>query len=309
MFNVHLMLLVLSSFLLPVQAEDIAVDLMPVAPLSDYTNSIGMEFKSISSGIFYMGSCQLSETNKEANRKRKLMGLAAKGAFCLSGSNGDDESNDDETPEHQVQITQGFQMGTYEVTLGQFKKFVSSAGRDDLLTNDFIEYNSHGDSAAVTFVSWNDAQAFIHWLNEKEGTAAYRLPTEAEWEYAARAGTNTIYSWGDSKELAASYAWYDKNAYDLGQQYAHTVGDKAANPWGLYDMHGNVWEWVQDLYDENYYSESEVSDPQGPSAGRDRVSRGGGWIYHEGYLRAAVRYYDWPGYRSLNLGLRLVRQP
>ncbi|ACF47380.1 protein of unknown function DUF323 (plasmid) [Prosthecochloris aestuarii DSM 271] len=276
---------------------------------ADYTNSIGMKFKNIPPGSFYMGSCKLSEADKEANEKRKFMGMAPKSAACSSGGPTDNSAQDDETPQHKVRISKGFQIGVYEVTLGQFKQFIASAGRDDLLTDDFMTRNSRGDNAAVTHVSWNDAQAFIRWLNQKEGGSAYRLPTEAEWEYAARAGTTTRYSWGNSESQAGEYAWYDKNAYDVGRSYAHGVGIKMPNPWGLYDMHGNVWEWVQDWYGENYYRNSPMNDPKGPSSGRYRVNRGGGWDYVARNLRSANRGNNSPGSRDDVLGFRLVRQP
>ena len=285
--------------------------LLIMTPLmaKDFTNSIGMKFKNIPAGSFYMGSCKLSAADKAANKKRQFMGLSPKGAACPSGASADNDARDDETPQHKVRISQAFQLGMYEVTLGQFKKFIAGAGRDDLLTDDFIKYNSHGDSAAVSYVSWNDAQAFIRWLNKKEGGNAYRLPTEAEWEYAARAGSTSIYSWGNSKSQAGSYAWYEKNAYDVGRKYAHAVGGKQANPWGLYDMHGNVWEWVQDWYGENYYRNSPTTDPTGPSTGRDRVYRGGSWNEGARYLRSALRIDDSLGIRNYDLGFRLVRQP
>jgi len=135
------------------------------------------------------------------------------------------------------------------------------------------------------------------------------LPTEAEWEYAARAGTTTRYSWGNSESQAGEYAWYNKNAYDVGGKYAHGVGIKMPNPWGLYDMHGNVWEWVQDWYDENYYRNSPMNDPKGPSSGRNRVYRGGGWLFDARFLRSALRINASPGLRNGGLGFRLVRQP
>ena len=170
----------------------------PAARAADYTNSIGMKFKDIPAGRFYMGSCKLSEADKEADKKRKFMGLPAKGASCPSGVGNDDKAEDNETPQHEVRIGRGFRMGVYEVTLGQFKQYIAAAGRDDLLTDDFIQYNRNGDRAPVVMVSWHDAQGFIGWLDKKEGTQAYRLPSEAEWEYAARAGTITRYSWGDA---------------------------------------------------------------------------------------------------------------
>ena len=213
---------------------------------ADDTNAIGMRFKNIPAGSFYMGSCKLSDADKEANKKRKFMGLPPKGAACPSGAGIDDEAWDKEIPQHKVRIGRRFRMGVYEVTLGQFKQYIAGAGRDDLLTDDFMKYNRNGDRAPVTWVSQRDAQGFIRWLNKKEGTRTYRLPTEAEWEYAARAGTTTRYSWGNA--IGRNRA----NCNGCGSQWDNKrpapVGSFAANPFGLYDMHGNVKEWVEDCY-------------------------------------------------------------
>ena len=272
-----------------------------------FKNSLGMEFALIPAGEFYMGSCKESDSLKEQNKKRAFLGQSPIGAPCPSGAGSDEDAYDSETPQHKVRIGKAYYMGKHEVTVGQFKKFISDAGRTDLLTDDFMSANSHGDSAAVSHVSWNDAQAFISWLNKKESGGTYRLPTEAEWEYAARAGTTTRYSFGNSAGSLGNYAWYDKNAYDAGAKYAHAVGQKSANAWGLYDMHGNVWEWVQDWYGENYYSNSPATDPKGPSSGSYRVVRGGSWLLGARYCRSALRDgYD-PGYRGGSLGFRLAR--
>ncbi|TGO02350.1 hypothetical protein PN36_26430 [Candidatus Thiomargarita nelsonii] len=200
------------------------------------TNSIGMKFKLIKAGKFQMGS-----------------------------KNGYDW----EKPVHWVKITKDFYMGIYQVTVGQYKKYVDEKGGyfDP-------DYNKQGDNAAVTAVSWEDAQGFISWLNEKEGGSHYRLPTEAQWEYSARAGTTTEYSFGDDSSLLGDYAWYWDNREGT---YAHIVGQKKPNPWGLYDMHGNVYEWVADIYSS--YSDRIYSDPTGPSTGSYRVNRGGGWYF------------------------------
>ena len=126
----------------------------PVVRAADYTNSIGMRFKNIPAGSFYMGSCKLSKADKEPDKKRKFMGLPPKS--CPSGASPDDEAYDDETPQHKVRISRSFRMGIYEVTLGQFKKYIADAGRDDLLTDDFIKYNRNGDRAPVVYVSQRD---------------------------------------------------------------------------------------------------------------------------------------------------------
>ena len=278
---------------------------------ADYTNSIGMKFKNIPAGSFYMGSCKLRVADKEVNKKkREFMGLSAKSDVCMSGASSDNDAWDHETPQHKVRISKSFQMGIHEVTVGQFKKFIAGAGRDDLLNDYFIKNNRYGDRAPVSCVSWDEAQDFIRWLNKKEGGRHYRLPTEAEWEYAARAGTATKYSWGNSERQAGKYAWYVKNTCNAGRKYAHAVGGKKPNLWGLYDMHGNLWEWVQDRYDEDYYSNSPPGDPKGPSHGtQGRVFRGGGWYYSAWHLRSANRGGISSDYRSSRLGFRIMRNP
>ncbi len=251
-----------------------------MAQAAEYTNSIGMEFVVIPAGSFYMGSCAV---NKEEKRGWEFVGLRSPGAVCPSGANEDRDADDDETPQHKVTITRSFQFGRYEVTLGQFKQFIRESGRNDLLTDDFMDSNDNGDDAAVCMVSWEDAQDFIRWLNEKEGGDHYRLPTEAEWEYAARAGSITRYPKGDSRDAASFYS--------------------SDNPWGLYHMHGRVLEWCQDWYDEKYYPHSPIADPAGPSSGKCRVYRGG-WPGRRTAARGCKLSYE----RYQNIGFRLVRQ-
>ena len=152
-------------------------------------------------------------------------------------------------------------------------------------------------------VSWEEVQTFIGQLNTREGHALYRLPTEAEWEYAARAGSTTAYCFGDDPRQLGEYAWYSENAG--GRTHPHPVGQLQPNTWGLYDMHGNVWEWVQDRYGQ--YTAEPVTDPQGCAAGPDRVIRGGSWYYGARFCRSAFRSHAAPGDRSFTLGFRLLR--
>ena len=285
----------------------------PAARAADYTNSIGMQFKDIPAGRFYMGSCKYSEADKEANKKRKFMGLPpnmglpAKVATCPSGAGVDDEAYDDETPQHEVRIRRGFRMGIYEVTLGQFKQYIAAAGRDNLLTDDFIKYNSNGDRAPVTVVSRHDAQGFIGWLNKKEGTQAYRLPSEAEWEYAARAGTTTRYSWGDA--IGRNRA----NCGGCGSRWDNKrpapVGSFEPNAFGLYDMHGNVLEWVADCSHNNYKGAPTDGSAWTSGCGSDvwAVLRGGSWLGNPLDLRSAGRVWSTPSDRFLVNGFRLVQ--
>ena len=259
------------------------------AQSADFTNSIGMQFVTIPAGSFYMGSCKSGV------------------AWCLSGAEADADARDRETPQHRVSIGQAFQMGAHEVTLGQFKQFVAGAERYDLLSDDFMNWNRAGDNAAVTSVSWQDAQDFIKWLNNKEGGERYRLPSEAEWEYAARAGTITRFSWGDSGSEAGAYAWYDKNTYDRDENYAHAVGTKKPNPWGLYDMHGNVFEWTQDCWNASY--SSAPGDGSARIAGDCllRVLRSGSWGFNLAFLRSANRESGASGFRYFYFGFRAAR--
>jgi formylglycine-generating enzyme required for sulfatase activity len=155
------------------------------------------------------------------------------------------------------------------------------------------------------YVSHDDAVEFCRRLSKQEGVE-YRLPTEAEWEYACRAGTTTAFSFGDDEAKLGQYAWYDKNAWDIGEKYAHRVGQKLPNPWGLYDMHGNVWEWCQDWY-APYGSETVVSDPVGPAQGDYRVLRGGSFLNLTSYVRSAFRYAYQPVNRNTNFGFRAAR--
>ena len=280
------------------------------ARAADYTNSIGMAFKDIPAGRFYMDSCKLSEANKEANKKRKFMGLPTKGAACPSGAGVDDEAYDDQAPQHEVHIRRGFRMGVHEVTLGQFKQYIAEAGRDDLLSDDFIKYNRNGDRASVVRVSWHDARRFIGWLNKKEGTRAYRLPSEAEWEYAARADTTTRHSWDDVIDRNRANCegcggrWDDKRPAPAGRF--------AANAFGLYEMHGNVLEWVADCW--NYGYRGAPTDGRAWTSGDCgvRVLRGCAWDSCTRFLCgvrmcAAPRLRGWPSDRLNYVGFRLVQ--
>jgi formylglycine-generating enzyme required for sulfatase activity len=161
----------------------------------------------------------------------------------------------------------------------------------------------------VENVSWDDALEFCRKLSElpeeKAAGRTYRLPSEAQWEYACRAGSTTNYCFGDDEAQLGNYAWYDKNSGGT----THPVDGKKPNAWGLYDMHGNVWEWCEDRYDAGYYSGSPMDDPVGPSGGVNRVFRGGSWSDPAGYCRSANRGYAMPRYRDNFLGLRISLAP
>ena len=208
----------------------------------------------------------------------------------------------DQRPVHTVRLTKPFYIGKYEVTQAQWGKATG-------------EQPWHGEtwagkhtSAPANYISWDDCQAFIKKLNSQFGTAGgdlqFALPTEAEWEYACRAGTSTAYCFGDDSSKLGEYAWYKDNAGDAGKNYPQQVGGKKANGWGLHDMHGNVWEWCEDWHGD--YPTGGVTDPRGPTGGSSRIYRGGCWDYTAAPCRSAYRDHDPPDYRRLRVGCRLV---
>jgi formylglycine-generating enzyme required for sulfatase activity len=212
---------------------------------------------------------------------------------------GSPDGGSSERPQHLVKITKPFYLGLYEVTQQQYEKVKGGRPWQGKL---FVK---EGADYPAVYVSHDDAVEFCRRLSEQEGVE-YRLPTEAEWEYACRAGTTTAYSFGDNEAKLGQYAWYEKNAGDIGEEYAHRVGQKLPNPWGLYDMHGNVWEWCQDWY-APYGSEKVVSDPLGPAQGDYRVVRGGSFNYRTSSVRSANRFNLPPGFPNDNLGFRAAR--
>ena len=223
------------------------------------------------------------------------------GTFMMGSPSGERGRFSDEGPLHEVEISRGFWLGKYEVTQGEWEAVM---GTTPWSGESYVQ--EHPSHPAV-YISWDDVQAFIERLNASAGEALYRLPSEAEWEYACRAGSTTRWSFGDDESQLTHYAWYEDNAEDVGEDYAHAVGTKRANAWGLYDMHGNVDEWVQDWYDGDYYNSSPRVDPLGPSSGSARVFRGGSFGVAAQYVRSAIRYGNSPGLRGGGIGARLLR--
>jgi formylglycine-generating enzyme required for sulfatase activity len=219
-----------------------------------------------------------------------------RGEFMMGCSPEDSECGGYEKPRHKVKIRQAFFMGTTEVTQGQWKA---------VMGNNPSSFSNCDDNCPVEKVGWYDTQEFIRKLCQKEGMnpCKYQLPTEAEWEYAARAGTSTIYYW--ENRMDGSYAWYEDNS---GSK-THEVGTRKPNAWGLYDMTGNVWEWVQDWYDSGYYGKGDAVDPLGPSAGEGRVLRGGSWYHYAERCRLSFRGGNNPDNRFYDYGFRLVLLP
>ena len=202
-----------------------------------------------------------------------------------------------ESPKHEVMISQLFYMQTTEVTQGQWRAVMDN--------NNPSSFSSCGDDCPVEQVSWNDIQEFLTTLNGM-GQGTYRLPTEAEWEYAARAGTTTAWSFGDSESQLVNYAWYGES-WSRGP---HSVATKLPNSWGLYDMHGNVWEWVQDWYSSTAYSSHSASDPIYVEDVSYRVYRGGSWYGYAGLTRSVYRNMGYPHSRYGGiLGFRIVAAP
>ncbi len=306
----------------------------------DFTNSLKMKFSLIPAGEFQMGvEGDLTDTLNAFHYVSRI-------------------EIEDEAAQHKVRITAPFYMGVCEVRLREFLMFYHAAkyrleaerdgkpswGRNAsgvlVESTTYRPWNTGWEMTQehpAVYVSWNDAVAFCEWLSQKEGRK-YRLPTEAEWEYACRAGASTRYWCGDDPETLTRYAnvadqdlkqkfpnsvfaqasEFPKVAGEIpfpyinrrdGYVYSAPVGRFAPNPFGLHDMHGNVWEWCSDWYGEHYYDQSPGNDPQGPATGTQRVIRGGGWHSVPSEVRCASRSSDQPDGRDYLVGFRVVCEP
>lgn len=296
-------------------------------------NSVGMSLVLVPPGEFEMGGSTelLSVTAAWADTKRQTVPGTERARI-----------ETDEQPLHRVRLTKPFRIGATEVTVGQYRSFIE-ATRYVTETERFGGGNSNKtaetvpekkaavwhrpgyrvtDQSPATQLTWNDMVAYCNWLSEQEKrslcyriddtkayqlvaeAAGYRLPTEAEWEYCCRAGTTTQYWFGDDRARLADHAWFEDNADHLG---ARPVATKPANPFGLYDMSGNVWERCQDWHDSKWYTRSPAIDPQGPETGSTKIVRGGAWHYFDLHCRSAYRNsYKLTG-RTANTGFRVVR--
>lgn len=300
-------------------------------------NSIGMKLVLVPAGEFMMGNDRLSAQLRET--------------FPQYGEDryGQDRLElADERPLHRVHITKPFYFGQHEVTVAQFRKFVESGYRPESIADGTGGYGydpqrqispdegevfagrdpkyswlnpgfAQGENHPVTNVTWNDARAMCAWLSAKEGKK-YRLPTEAEWEYACRGGTTTYFHSGNDPETLVTVAnlyspetvkfWPQWKQFAIqgrdGFAFTSPVGRFAPNAFGLCDMHGNVWEWCADWYGEDYYAKSPSEDPQGPEKGTVRVRRGGSWHTWPLYVRSAYRNWMSASTRYTLLGMRLV---
>lgn len=230
------------------------------------------------------------------------------GTFRMGSPTNEVDRYDWEGPQTAVTISRGFWMEKYEVTQGEYLAVMGYNPSNFSTNNGYAD----GQSRPVETVSWDEATAYCAALTQRERLAGrigtnsvYRLPTEAEWEYACRGWTSTRLSYGDDPGYTnlALYAWY----YDNNGGESHPVGQKLPNPWGLYDMHGNVWEWCQDWWGD--YPGGMAVDPQGPATGSYRVFRGGGWYGPASIRRSAYRFRNSPADWGINLGFRVVLAP
>lgn len=304
-------------------------------PPKTLRNSLGMELVWIPAGEFTMGNLATAE-----QMQQHFAGYEARRLQDLQ----------DETPAHRVRITRGFYMERTEVTVGQFRQFLAASGhvpesvadgtggygynpaydpattaRGDAFEGRQPRYSwqnpgfAQTDAHPVVNITWHDAQALARWLSQQEGRS-YRLPTEAEWEYACRAGSQTQFHSGDAPaSLAAVANLFDQDAavnwprwqaqalpYADGFAFTAPVAQFAANALGLHDMHGNAWEWTADWHADDYYAHAPVDDPQGPAEGEVRVRRGGSWHTWPLYARCSYRNWNAPSTRYTLVGMRLV---
>ena len=227
------------------------------------------------------------------------------GRFVMGSPEDEPGRDTDESPQHDVTISGGFSLGKYAVTRGQWEEVMGTtpwSGQSRVPSS---------PTFPAVFISWKDVQEFISRLNAADHDWLYRLPTEAEWEYACRAGTTTMWSFGEDRHALGDYAWYIDSEAEADDQTPREVGTKQPNAWGLHDMHGNVWEWCRDIYGEEYYADSPAVDPAGPDGdpGSSRVARGGYFRYFTRHSRSASRNTRRPDDRQLALGVRLVRTP
>ena len=249
--------------------------------------------------LFFVDQLQAQSPKEITNSIGMKLVLIPKGTFMMGSPETEKGRQENET-QHEVTISKGYYLGVYEVTQAQYEKVI---GKNPSLYQGAIVGNENAD-LPVENVSWHDAVEFCKKLSdlpeEKKAGRVYRLPTEAQWENACRAGSKTAYLFDDEEGLLPEYGWFSRNS----SRRTHTVGLLEPNAWGLYDMHGNVWEWCSDWYVE--YSQCAVSDPTGPKEGSDRVHRGGGWNSGAADCRSAYRGGSTPGDRFYSLGFRLA---
>ena len=246
--------------------------------------------------------CQvLAQPPKEiTNSLGMKLVLIPKGTFQMGSPIEEDGAGDDKA-QHQVTISKDYYLGVYEVTQALYEKVM---GSNPSYFQKRVIHKGDSSMYPVEYVSWEHAVEFCKKLSdlpeEKKAGRVYRLPTDAEWEYACRAGSKSAYSFGESSKSLGDYAWFDGNS----NNQTHPVGEKKANAWGLYDMHGNVWEWCSDWYGD--YPKGAVSDPVGPREGSFRVIRGGCWGIGAASCRSAFRRRGKPSDCDYYFGFRVA---
>ena len=262
------------------------------------TNDFGsVETASIPVNVLVQPSTHTADLNGTVNLE---MIWVDPGTFTMGSPTTEAGRSTNET-EHNVTLTKGFYLGKYEVTQAQYEAVMT--GNTDGLSATPSQYGGN-PNLPVEQVSWDDVQVFLTRLNAQQSANipagwSYVLPTESQWEYACGAGTSTMYSWGN--DINATQA----NYLSSGLSQTNDVGNYAANPWGFFDMHGNIWEWTADWYDATYPSGNPVIDPLGADSGTLRVARGGSWGSDGAYLRSAMRSHGPPSARSDSLGFRV----
>ena len=304
------------------------------SPKKDVTNTIGIKLTLIPAGTFMMGSNESPDKIAKVYERYKPVIRGKEKKFLT-------DRYKKVHLRHRVRISKPFYLGSHEVTVGQFRAFVAATRYKTVPEKrgygsgvDPKSGRIHGrktfswrdpgyrqtDNYPVCNVSWNDAAAFCKWLSTKEGKT-YRLPTEAEWEYACRAGTGTRYSNGNDPEhlprignvrdasAKTNVGFQPRLAARDGYAFAAPVGSFRPNKFGLYDMHGNVAEWCADWYAEGYYAKSPGEDPAGPATGKYRIHSGGSWHSSPFNSRSAHRGYLRPGHAHFIYGFRVARDP
>jgi len=231
--------------------------------------------------------------------------LIPAGKFVMGSPETEEGRDMHEGPRREVTITEPFYMGTTEVTQAQWKAVMGTEPWKEW------KYSKENIDHAASGINWNDASAFCQKLSQLTGRAV-RLPTEAEWEYACRAGSTTRFYYGEDPDCSRlrEYAWYEDDAGPNDQEYAQAVGRKAPNAWGLHDMHGNVEEWCRDWYDPEFYVQQENVNPENTTRITGyRVLRGGSWWDTAPCYRSASRSADLPGFPHCRFGFRVVVSP
>ncbi|MCI5221958.1 MAG: formylglycine-generating enzyme family protein, partial [Candidatus Electrothrix sp. AR4] len=283
----------------PVRATEQLVRFLDLAGgISKYINKLNLSefnpFRYIDTyGTLFSWRDKLGRTPKRIVKGPEMIMLPG-GRFKMGDIQGG--GSGDALPVHEVELD-SFALSCYPITFEEYDLFCRATDRHK------PKDNGWGRKRRPVFnVSWQDANNYCEWLSQITGKP-YRLPTEAEWEYACRAGGESIYFFGNDEDRLGRYAWYSENA----DGRTHPVGKKGGNAWGLYDMYGNIWEWCSDSYDKNYYTDRPVRNPTGAEQGAGRVLRGGSWDSGERFIRSSFRFCLSPGLRIIRVGFRIAR--